>query len=201
MAGKFAVILPAAGSSSRFQKDRRKKPFVELKRRAVWLRSVEHFINREDVVQTIVVIAPEDREFFQTKFQPNLAFMDVQVVDGGKERADSVYNALCQLKPEVEYVAVHDAARPLLTQEWINRVFNAAVQHGAAILGIPVTSTMKEVSSGEIRKTVPRDNMWLAQTPQVFRVDLLREAYEKRGDLQPTDEAQLIEHTGGKVHI
>src|SRR5262249_29484611 len=84
---KFAVILPAAGKSSRFSLQKRKKPFVDLKGRAVWLRAAEHFANRDDVVQTLVVLAPDDVEWFKEKFAPNLAFMNVELVTGGAERA------------------------------------------------------------------------------------------------------------------
>src|ERR1700748_3296110 len=92
--GKFAVILPAAGRSSRFGDPKQKKVFAELDGRAVWLRAVEPFVNRDDVVQTIVVIAPEDRELFERRFRPSVAFMDIKVIDGGAERSDSVALAL-----------------------------------------------------------------------------------------------------------
>lgn len=199
---KFAVILPAAGKSSRFSFQKRKKPFVELKGRAVWLRAAEHFSNRDDVVQTLVVLAPEDLDWFKEKFAPNLAFMNVEIVAGGAERADSVRNALARVRPDAEFVAVHDAARPLLTQEWIDRVFRAAEKSGAAILATPVTSTLKRGGpEGTIEATVPRSGLWAAQTPQVFRRQLLMEAYAKQGSLQPTDEAQLVEQLGHPVTL
>src|SRR5437763_3392425 len=140
---KFAVILPAAGKSARFSYQKRKKPFVDLKGRAVWLRAAEHFVNRDDVVQTLVVVAAEDLDWFKEKFAPNLAFMNVEIVAGGAERGDSVRNALARVHPEAEFVAVHDAARPLLVAEWVDRVFKEAEQHGGAILALPVTSTLK----------------------------------------------------------
>ena len=94
---KFAVILPAAGKSSRFTLQKKKKTFAELKGRAVWLRAAEHFVNRDDVVQTLVVLAPDDLEWFKEKFAPNLAFMNVELVAGGAERSDSVRNALARV--------------------------------------------------------------------------------------------------------
>ncbi|MBI5759810.1 MAG: 2-C-methyl-D-erythritol 4-phosphate cytidylyltransferase [Planctomycetales bacterium] len=199
---KFAVILPAAGKSSRFTLQRRKKPFVELRGRAVWLRSVEHFVNRPDVVQTLIVVSPDDLEWFKEKFAPNLAFMNVEIVTGGAERADSVCNALARVRPEADFVAVHDAARPLLVAEWIDRVFQSAEQTGAAILATPITSTLKRSrADGTIDATVPRDSLWAAQTPQVFRRQLLLDAYAQRGSLQPTDEAQLVEQFGHPVAL
>jgi 2-C-methyl-D-erythritol 4-phosphate cytidylyltransferase len=199
---KFAVILPAAGKSSRFSLHKRKKPFVELRGRAVWLRSVEHFVNRPDVVQTLIVVSPDDLDWFKEKFAPNLAFMNVEIVTGGAERADSVCNALARVRPEAEFVAVHDAARPLLVAEWIDRVFQSAEQSGAAILATPITSTLKRSrTDGTIEATVPRDALWAAQTPQVFRRQLLLDAYAQRGSLQPTDEAQLVEQLGHPVAL
>lgn len=194
---RFAVILPAAGKSSRFGDSRRKKPFVDLKGRAVWVRSAEHFVNRADVVQTLVVVAAEDEEFFKEKFRPNLAFMGIEIVIGGSQRADSVGNALSQVREDVEYVAVHDAARPLLAKKWIDAVFAAAESSGAALLGRPVSSTLKRVGrDGRIVETVSRENIWEAQTPQVFRREVLEEAYAKRDGFSATDEAQLVERIG-----
>src|SRR5262245_3484958 len=122
---QFAVILPAAGRSSRFR-DKEKKPFATLDGRAVWLRSVELFVTRDDVCQCILVIAPEDRDLFRRRYQANIAFMNVQVVDGGAERFESVANALQVVKPEAEFVAVHDAVRPCLTEALVNAVFAEA---------------------------------------------------------------------------
>ena len=200
---KFAVILPAAGKSSRFATQQsKKKVFVELKGRPVWVRTAEVFVNRDDVVQTIVVLAPEDIDWFKEKFRPNLAFMNVEIVAGGAERADSVMNALARVRTDVDFVAVHDAARPLIVKDWINNVFRAAEQHSAALLATPVTSTLKRVNGNrQVEQTVSRERLWSAQTPQVFRRELLMEAYARRGDLQPTDEAQLVEHIGHPVQI
>lgn len=199
---RFAVILPAAGKSSRFHLQKRKKTFVELRGRAVWLRAAELFVNRDDVVQTLVVVSKDDLEWFKEKFAPNLAFMNVEIVEGGAERADSVRNALARVRPEAEFVAVHDAARPLLVAEWIDRVFRAAEKTGAAILATPVTSTLKRGGrDATIEATVSRAGLWAAQTPQVFRRELLLEAYAQQGSLQPTDEAQLIEQLGRPVTL
>jgi 2-C-methyl-D-erythritol 4-phosphate cytidylyltransferase len=198
---KFAVILPAAGKSSRFSQHR-KKVFVELKGRPVWVRTAEKFVNRPDVVQTILVVSPDDLEWFKEKFRPNLAFMDIEVVTGGAERADSVQNGLARVRADVDFVAVHDAARPLIVKDWIDQVFQAAEQHDAAILATPVTSTLKRVDARQsIEETVSRVNLWAAQTPQVFRRQLLMEAFARRGDHQPTDEAELVERIGKSVKI
>ena len=138
MAG-FCVILAAAGKSQRFRDQHYKKPFAPLAGKAVWLHSAERFLNREDVRQFILLISPEDREAFQMKFGANVAILGVDVVDGGKERAESIRNALSHVRADIDFIAVHDAARPCLADVWIDQVFAAARESGAAILANPVT--------------------------------------------------------------
>jgi len=199
---RFAVILLAAGKSSRFDDKNYKKPFAPLAGRPVWLHSVERFLARDDVKQTIVVISAEDREHFHSKFGANVAILGLDVVEGGAERFDSVARALARVKPENELVCIHDAARPCLADEWISRVFDAAKKSDAAILAIPVSATLKRVRADRtIEETVPRDGLWEAQTPQVFGRKLLLEAHAKRGDFPATDDAQLVERIGHAVTV
>ncbi len=199
---KFAVILPAAGRSSRFRDSSYKKPFAPLANKAIWLHSAERFLSRNDVVQTILLISPEDRADFNFKFAANIAFMEIEVIDGGAERADSVEAALARVKPTADFVCVHDAARPCLTDAWIDDIFAAAEKTGAAIFAIPVNGTLKRVGSDhKIEETVSREKLWEAQTPQVFRRELLLEAYAKRNGFQATDDAQLVERLGKPVTV
>jgi 2-C-methyl-D-erythritol 4-phosphate cytidylyltransferase len=199
---KFAVILPAAGQSRRFYDKAYKKPFAPLGGRAVWLHSAERFVNRNDVKQTIVVVAAADREEFNRKFGANIAILGLDVVEGGAERVDSVAAALERLADGIEMVAVHDAARPCLVDKWIDQVFAAAEKDGAAILAAPVAETLKRAEGGNrIAETIDRGSMWYAQTPQVFRRELLIEAYAKRGKTPVTDDAQLVEQLGRPVTI
>lgn len=206
----FAVILAAAGKSTRFQSKGaeilgsgpQKKPFMDLKGRAVWVRSAEIFSNREDVKQLIISVAPDDIDWFKQKFRPNLAFMDIEIVAGGAERADSVQNALSHVKADIDYVAIHDAARPLITDKWVGELFGAAEKHQAVIPAVRVSSTLKRAGKDrQIQETVDRTDLWAAQTPQVFQRQLLLDAYAQRDDFQPTDEAQLVEHLGQPVTI
>ncbi len=198
----FAVILPAAGKSTRFTSHKRKKPFIDLKGRPVWVRAAECFINRDDVRQLLLVVSREDMEWVKEKFRPNLAFMNVDLVEGGSERFQSVQNALARVKSNIEFVAVHDAARPLIVKEWVDAVFAEAEKSGAAIPAIPTSNTLKRVGPDRtILETVSRDGLWQAQTPQVFRRQLLLEAFAKRGDVAATDEAQLVENTGYPVSV
>jgi 2-C-methyl-D-erythritol 4-phosphate cytidylyltransferase len=198
---KFAVILAAAGKSSRFQDQNYKKPFAPLAGRPVWLHSAEKFLARKDVAQLIVVISAEDREYFLQKFGANVAILGFDLVDGGAERADSIQKALEHVKPEIDFVAVHDAARPCFADQWVSDVFAAAEKSGAAILAIPVRGTLKRVANQTIAETVSRNDLWEAQTPQVFRRELLVKAYAQRGGTAATDDSQLVEKLGQKITI
>ncbi|NLS93870.1 MAG: 2-C-methyl-D-erythritol 4-phosphate cytidylyltransferase [Planctomycetaceae bacterium] len=198
---KFAVIMPAAGKSSRFHDKNYKKPFAPLANRAVWLHAAERFLNRNDVIQVILVISREDRELFNFKFASNVAILGIDVVEGGNERSDSVANALAKVKSEAEFVAVHDAARPCICDQWIDSVFAAAEKSGAAILAVPVSGTLKRSDGKRVQETISRADVWEAQTPQVFRRELLLEAYEKRGDAPATDDSQLVERLGKPVTV
>ncbi len=199
---KFAVILPAAGQSTRFHDKNYKKPFAPLANKPVWLHSAEKFVGRSDVKQLVIVISPEDKEYFQFKFAANTTILGIDAVLGGAERSDSVAKGLAHVKADVDFVCVHDAARPCLADEWITQIFDAAEKHDAVIFGVPVSSTLKRVAANHtVEETVPRSGLWEAQTPQVFRRQLLLEAHAKRGDFPATDDAQLVERIGQKVTV
>ncbi len=201
---RFAVILPAAGRSTRFGDPKEKKIYADLDGRAVWLRAVEPFVNRDDVGQIVLAIAPEDRDLFERRYRPNVAFLNITVVDGGAERPDSIAAALEVADPSCDFIAVHDAARPCLTSELVDAVFAAAVAHGAAILAVPVADTLKRADpDGVIVETVPRSGLHGAQTPQVFRRDWFELAYANRSRLPgpATDDALLVEALGHPVRV
>lgn len=201
---KFAVIIPAAGKAERFG-GAEKKTFAKLDGQPVFLRSVQHFINRPDVCQTILAVAPEDMDAMKSNFGPNLGFMGVKLVQGGPCRCDTVAAGLKLLSDEAEYVAIHDAARPCVTSELIDAVFAEAVKTGSAILAAPVTGTLKCVSeSMVVDKTASRVGLYEAQTPQVFRKDVILDAYSKLNDgggQEATDDAEVVERSGYPVSV
>ena len=197
--GRFAVILPAAGRSTRFGDAKQKKIFAEVDGRAVWLRAADPFLGRVDVAQIIVAISPEDRELFERRYRANVAFLDIAVVEGGAERFDTIAKALEAVSPACDHVAVHDAARPCLMPEQVDAVFAAAIEHGAALLAVAVADTLKRVGPDHMTiETVPRAGLYGAQTPQVFQKDLLLRAYANRSRVAHaiTDDAQLVEAIG-----
>lgn len=200
---KFAVILPAAGKSERFG-GHEKKTFAKIDNRAVFLRSIEAFLQREDVCQTILAIAPEDESEVKSKYGANLGFMGVRLVIGGTERFETVAKALEVVGEDAEYVAVHDAVRCCVSAEMIDAVFAEAQKTGAAILACPLHGTIKRVSEARIiDATLPREGLYEAQTPQVFKKTLLKDAYARLAerDDRPTDDAQLVEATGHPVSV
>lgn len=199
---KFCVILLAAGKSSRFNDPHYKKPFAKLSGRAVWLHSAELFQRRTDVSQLIVVIAPDDKEDFVSLFGANIAVLGIDLVTGGDQRFDSVSNALEKVNTDIDFVAVHDAARPCIADEWIDRLFDQVTKSPAATLAIPVGDTLKHSDDGKmITKTVDRASLWRAQTPQVFARQILLDAYQNQGQTHPTDDCELVEQTGTPVSI
>lgn len=198
---KVAVVIPAAGAGERFG-GQVKKPFAQIDSRPIFIRSIELFINRPDVVQVILTVAPDDYEVVKEKYAANLMFMNIKLVKGGPQRFDSVRLALEQVDPAAELVCVHDAVRPCVLGSWIDQVFKRAAESGAAILAAPLTGTIKRAKDDAIEQTVPRKRLYEAQTPQVFRKEVLLQAYaDLPADLHPTDDAQVVERTGHPVAI
>jgi len=202
MSKKIAVIICAAGAGTRFGGSR-KKTFIDVAGRAPLLRSIELFANRPDVKQIIAAISPEDEELVNVKWGDSLKFHGVKLCFGGKQRYETVSNALKEVREDVELVAVHDAVRCCTREQWINEVFTQAAKTGAAILAAPVVGTVKEVRDDKIISTLDRSNLYEAQTPQVFEKELLKRAYAElsQAEQEITDDAQLLERLGQEVSI
>ena len=203
MSKKVSVLIPAAGSSSRF-KGKRKKQFADIDGRAVFLRTIEMFADRADVVQVLIAIPADEEEMFNIKWGANLGFFGVKAIMGGAERHDTVNKLLAEVRDDAELIALHDAARPCVTGKQIDAVFAAAADTGAAILAHPLAGTIKRTDAeGVITETVDRRGLWEAQTPQVFTPDIIRRAYQQRDEVSTgiTDDAQLVEALGIPVKI
>ena len=203
MPAKVAAIICAAGPGKRFGGKRRKQ-FVDVAGRAAFLRSVELFSNREDVKQILLGIPQEDEEIVKIRYGANLSLFNVKVFIGGATRFETVNIALKMLKDDIELVAIHDAARCCVTGKWIDEAIKTAEKTGAAILACPVSATLKEVKDGIIVKTVDRTMLYEAQTPQVFEIKLLKQAYDKADKSNTekiTDDSQLVENLGHPVSI
>jgi len=201
-----AVILPAAGLGTRMGRTSpekagvSRKQFMLLDGSPIFLHTVRKFARCERVSEIVLAVRAEDREWVEGLLLKEKLAKPARVVEGGDSRQQSVENALAVVKANTDLVAVHDAVRPFIDVDTIERVIDEAGESGAAIVGIVPVDTVKQVgrvqaSRAKIRNTLPRERLVLAQTPQVFRLDLLRRAFEAaRGDsFTGTDESSLVE--------
>ncbi|MEO8076504.1 MAG: 2-C-methyl-D-erythritol 4-phosphate cytidylyltransferase [Acidobacteriota bacterium] len=201
----MTAIIAAAGEGRRLGASVPKQ-LLEIGGRSILERSVDAFAGHERVTEVIVVL-PAGLAARPPRWTAGTAAgAPIRIVEGGARRQDSVANAFDVVAEQSEVVLVHDAARPFITPELISRAIDAAVAHGAAIVAVPVRDTVKRVttSGGEatVAATLPRDSLYLAQTPQAFRRNVLREAVALgRAGAEATDESMLAEQAGHPVHI
>lgn len=198
-----AALVLAAGRGERLGATV-PKAFVLLAGRPLLVHALEALAASESLDRLLPVVSRADLGRCSALID-SLDGLDglMSPVVGGAERQDSMRAGLAALPEDVEWVAVHDAARPLVLPGDVDRVVAAAREHGAAILGLPVRDTIKRVRDGRIRETPPRAECYAAQTPQVFRVELLREAIEKAASegFCGTDDAELVERLGVEVAV
>jgi 2-C-methyl-D-erythritol 4-phosphate cytidylyltransferase len=169
------------------------------------LRAVRPFARHPEVAQVVVVLAPTDAEH-PPEFLSGLHGDALTIAAGGPRRSDSVTAGLGALRPECEIVLIHDGARPFVGPEVIDAVIGHARRGEGAVAAVPVSDTLKEAAGDDptrIRRTVPRDALWRAQTPQGFPRALLSAAYARaaRENLEATDDASLVEACGGVVRL
>jgi len=180
------------------------KAFVHLAGRPLLAHALEALASSSEIDRVVPVVAQRELGRYAALAAawhgiPKLA----PPVTGGLERQDSVRAGLASLPAEITFVAVHDAARPLVRGEDVSGVVAAARLHGAALLAVPATDTIKRVRAGRVVETPPRAECWVAQTPQAFRVEILREALAKaeHEGVLGTDDTQLVEQLGVAVHV
>jgi 2-C-methyl-D-erythritol 4-phosphate cytidylyltransferase len=210
---KVAVILPAAGLGTRMGKGSAektgtsRKQFMLLEGSPILIHTVRKFAASDRVAEIVVAVRAEDLEWVGGMLAREFPGRRVRAVEGGNSRQQSVENALSTLGPETPLVAVHDAVRPFIDPETIRQVFDEAAETGAAIVGVPVVDTVKQVSRAtgrvRIRATLPREKLVMAQTPQVFHYDLLARAFElaRQDGFLGTDEASMVERLDVEVSV
>jgi 2-C-methyl-D-erythritol 4-phosphate cytidylyltransferase len=190
-----SLIIPAAGESRRLP-GKLRKPFQKVRGQPLLRYTLSRFADIPSVKEVIVALHPQD-----LGLQHWLTGKTIKTVKGGSTRTASVKAALKALDSRTTLVAIHDAARPMLKSSLVRRVIREAARRGAAILAVPVTDTVKETGvERRITQTVPREKLWLAQTPQVFRKGLILEAY-RRARSSATDDARLVEELGHPVSV
>lgn len=197
------ALIPAAGSGSRIGGSRAKQ-FLELAGVPIIIHTLRRFEECELIHQIVVILPAENVSGFLDIASKYGLRKIVRVVAGGNERQESVAKGLQSINsPKAEIVIVHDGVRPFVTVAQIIESIEKAKEFGAAIVALPVTDTVKQVADGMIERTLDRRQIYLAQTPQAFKIDLLREAHRKAADanLLATDEAALVERLGAQVAI
>jgi len=197
----YVTAIIAAGGRGVRLGGARPKQFLSLAGLPILQRSVDAFL-ASDRIADVVVALPRELAVNVPEYLRS-AGKRVEIVEGGDRRQDSVANAFARVSSQAEVVVIHDAARPLVTADLIGRTVDAAAQYGAAIAALPATDTVKRSDAdGFIVDTIPRNEIFLAQTPQAFRVDVLRDALaQARASADATDEAMLAERAGYRVHL
>ncbi len=198
---KVSVIIPAAGLGTRMGRTApekegiSRKQFMLLNGSPILIHTIRKFVSAPSVAEIVVALRPDDMDWAHDLFQREGLQHIVRTVAGGESRQQSVENALASIGAGIEFVAVHDAVRPFVERDLIEKVIGEAAESGAAIVGIVPVDTVKQVHRNKVRATLPRERLILTQTPQVFRLDLLRQAFDKaREDVFiGTDESSLVE--------
>ena len=189
---KYDVVIVASGKGERAKLGYNKAFFKMKDGRTVLETSASLFINDVDCKNVIVVT---NREYYNDVFSNN----KVKVVEGGKERKDSVYNGLKQVNSD--YVLIHDAARPFLNIESLNELKEELFNKDAVILAKKAIDTIKVVDSNKILRTIDRNTIYMAETPQGFKTSLIKDCYERCEDVNFTDDASLLESLGYDVYV
>src|SRR5580700_1719394 len=198
---KVSVILPAAGLGTRMGRTvpekagTSRKQFMLLDGSPILLHTIRKFVSSSAVTEIVVALRADDMEWVRELLKAEKFSKPVRMVEGGDSRQASVENALATLGSATELVAVHDAVRPFIEHSVLEKVFAEAEESGAAIVGIVPVDTVKQVHRNKIRQTIPRERLILAQTPQVFRFDLLKTAFSRAREdgFAGTDESSLVE--------
>jgi 2-C-methyl-D-erythritol 4-phosphate cytidylyltransferase len=206
---RIAAIVPAAGLGTRMGADQPKQ-FLELDGMPLIIFTLRRLASCPAITDFLISTRADDVMSLQDKVAKAALGRPARVVHGGDTRQQSVANALAQVDPSTEIVLVHDAVRPFVTREQIERLIAEVRARGAAILGTPAIDTVKEVKRASlpedvalISATVPRERIVLAQTPQAFSYALLRDAFRKaqQDDVTASDESALVERFGHDVFV
>jgi len=199
---KVSAIIPAAGQGTRMGSSTPKQ-FLLLNGQPILHYTLRAFETCGCVNSVTLVMPENDLDLARKQWSKDYKIVK-NIVAGGKERQDSVYNGFKALDADTDIVIVHDGVRPFATSDMIGRSIEAARQFGAAITAIPVSDTIKQVNDeGFVTRTVDRNGLWRVQTPQAFQYTILDQAFQKakNDSYYGTDEASLLEYAGKKLKI
>lgn len=203
MKKKSIVIIPAAGMGSRMQCNINKQ-YILLNDKPILVHTLEKFENCELIDAIILVVKGDEIEYCKENIVNRYGFRKVlKIVDGGKERQDSVYNGINAIE-ECDVVLVHDGARPFIKDEIIEDSINGAIKYDACVVGVPLKDTVKVVDNdNNIINTPDRRFLWAVQTPQSFKYEIIKKAYDiaYENNISGTDDSMLVENLGIKVKM
>jgi len=201
---RTVAVVPAAGSGNRMSRERSKQ-YLSLGRMPILVHTLKVFDECPHVDALLVVVPPQDIEVVRNTILAPWKLKKVTgVISGGKERQDSVLAGIEAMDSKADIVIIHDAVRPFITIELISKCIRAAGEEGAVTVGVPVKDTVKEVApDGRVIRTCDRSLMWLTQTPQAFRRDIIESAHRAavRDGFRGTDDASLVERLGIAVRM
>lgn len=201
MSDQVSAVVVAAGRSQRMGFD---KLLTPLAGKPLLVHTLERLQAVTLVSEIILVVRPETEAQVQELFPEAIAAGKIKLAHGGVLRQDSVRNGLAAVSPDSQYVLIHDAARPFVTETLVSTVLAAAQEMGAAVCGTPSSDTLKEVTAeGNVVQTLDRNVIWSVQTPQIFRKTLLAEAYDHvaASGVQVTDDTAAVELYGKPVRV
>jgi len=199
---KVGAIIAAAGFGRRMKTDRPKQ-LLTLNGTPILVHTIRKF-EACNVIDYVIVTAPRESLDEVRELVKSAGFKKaIGVIEGGERRQDSVRMGLEHLQSGTEIVAVHDGVRPFVSTQEIENVVAQAGRIGAAILGVPIVDTVKQAEKDFVESTLTREHLLLAQTPQAFRIDILKEAFDHatRDEYYGTDESSLVERMGHPVAI
>ena len=196
-----SAIIAGAGLGKRMNTSV-SKPLLTIGGRPILLYPLLNLIRVKSIREVILVVNPHDLQLVQKELGRDLTPLRVSaVIGGGSQRFDSVKLGLKRVSESAELILIHDAVRPFVPSGLVRKVITRARTTGAAILATPVINTVKQAHRGRIVKTVDRSSLWLAQTPQVFKRELIEAAYARRRPAGISDDAQLVEQMGQPVAL
>jgi len=200
----ISAIIVSAGRGIRMGTEVAKQ-YLPLGGRPILYHTLAVFDKLSFIDRIFVVVRDDERSYCRKKVIDPFNFKkNIEILSGGTDRQDSVYNGLLAAELEDSLVIIHDGVRPFVPPELIGVCVSIARDTGACVPGIPAGDTLKKVDkTGKIEQTIPRNSVWQVQTPQVFRYSLIREAHEKarQEGFRATDDSQLVERVGGSVKI
>lgn len=201
---KIVALVAAAGKGRRMN-SRISKPFIPISGKPILAYTIDKFEKCKSIDKIYLIVSPEEKEICHKNILLRYNFSKVQeLVDGGDTRQDSIYNGLKALDKDTDIVVIHDGARPLIEEIIIQDSIEKAQKYGAAITAIPIKDTVKKSKKNfYINKTLNREEIWRAQTPQTFKYDIILSAYHQayKDNYLATDDSAIVERYGHKVKL